>query len=262
MVSHIHFSGMVSVAGAASGLWRVKGGNYQVPEGLLRVSGSKVIKNQITRVVNITSEIGTPKYRLETTNGGSQEYDAVIITVPMVQGLKGINFAGFDKSYSDYAREYHKLYVYIVKGAPNYKYFGYESVQEMPPNIFPINKNDFYNSMSVIRSIDEDSPVYKVFANSELNDEQLDKLFMFRKITKEVVWHAYPEYSDSMEYVPFVLAPRLYYANTIELAASAMEMAAIGGTNVANLLTHDWLGNDHLVDNMFVIEEKHIKIEL
>ncbi|VDP87556.1 unnamed protein product [Echinostoma caproni] len=37
----------------------------------------------------------------------------------------------------------------------------------------------------------------------------------------------------------FVLAPRLYYANAIEQAASCMEMAAIGGRNVALLVAAD-----------------------
>lgn len=56
--------------------------------------------------------------------------------------------------------------------------------------------------------------------------------------------------------------PGLYYVNPIELAASAMEMSAVGRNNAALLLYNHWMGNDHLTDHMFVIEEKHIKIEL
>ncbi|KAA0183923.1 Prenylcysteine oxidase [Fasciolopsis buskii] len=58
-----------------------------------------------------------------------------------------------------------------------------------------------------------------------------------------VQWLAYPTYkpveNPEKELGQFVLAPRLYYVNAIEHAASCMEMAAIGGRNVALLIAAD-----------------------
>ena len=85
---------------------------------------------------------------------------------------------------------------------------------------------------------------------------------MSRRDTRIVDWYAYPEYSTEMDYVKFALVPGLYYINLIELAASTMEMSAAGGNNAALLIYNHWMENDHLIDNMFVMEEKHIKIEL
>lgn len=54
------------------------------------------------------------------------------------------------------------------------------------------------------------------------------------------MWKAYPHYSSSSRHDKFKLDDALYYVNAIEWAASAMEMSAIGGRNVAILAYNDY----------------------
>lgn len=96
---------------------------------------------------------------------------------------------------------------------------------------------------------DPDPPptVFKIFSQELLTDEQLDEIFTQRFETKVADWLAYPKYEKQLKTLDeagtrFKLHQGLYYVNAIEWAASAMEMSAIGGKNVANLIFQDWSG--------------------
>ena len=214
----------------------------------------------------MTKDSLSPLFEVQTQSGESLEYDVVVIAQPLMRGQPSIQFSGFSSDLTEHSRQYHRTLAYVIEGEPNHEYFGFANQNAMPSEIFPLDKDSFFSSLGEMLPVNRPSKVnqrvYKVFANSPLSQEQLDLLFKSRKSTQFVDWLAYPEYAPNMELVPFVLAPRLYYVNAIEFAASAMEMSAIGGNNVANLITHELLGNQHLIDNMFIIEEKHIKIEL
>jgi len=253
------------VAGAEPGLWDVKGGNYKVAEGLLQRSKANIIPSAVVKIVNSTVERSKPLYSIHSADGSVRQYDAVILAYPFIAGQQSVEFSGFPTDFSELHRQFHHLFVYIVEGTPNYKHFGYDSLNDMPEIIFPLESMPFYNQISRIYPVSglpSSTPVYKVFSSGKLSQDELNLLFLSRELTQVVEWMAYPEYSDSMEFTPFVLAPNLYHVNAIELAASAMEMSTIGAVNVATLLYHHSLGNSHRVDNMFVIEEKHLKMEL
>ena len=70
----------------------------------------------------------------------------------------------------------------------------------------------------------------------------LERLFGpdFKVLTSKI-WDAYPAFNPPEQFAPFNLQPGLCYANTIENAASAMEMAAISGKNCA-LMVHAQVG--------------------
>lgn len=259
------FSGSVALAGAQTGLWAVKGGNRRVPEGLLKRSKANVMIGAVTKVVNATVDPSKPLYLVHLDNGSVKEYDVVVVAFPLVKGHTLMEFSGFQSDFTALQREYHSTKAILVEGVPNYKYFGYDNLDQMPGDIFPIGKKEIYSSIGElfpVNGVTTSPRVYKVFSNELLSDNQLDTLFLSRASTKLIEWLAYPQYSVDMDFAPFVLAPKLYYVNAIELAASAMEMSALAGVNIADLVTNEWMGHDHLVDNMFVIEEKHIKLEL
>lgn len=77
---------------------------------------------------------------------------------------------------------------------------------------------------------------------------QVGSIFDSRKDLRLVSWKAYPEYTPNMELPSFVLHDRLYYINAVEAAASAMEMSAIGGRNVAILAYNQWFGHFDKID--------------
>jgi len=65
-------------------------------------------------------------------------------------------------------------------------------------------------------------------------------LFYIKVIEKkEIAWKAYPHYSTNINLDNFKLHDALYHVNAIEWAASAMEMSAIAGRNVAILAYND-----------------------
>lgn len=260
------FTGSVSLAGAQPGLWSIKGGNRKVPEGLLRESKARLIQERVTDIINATSNSTQPLYRLVTSKGYSAEYDAVVLAYPLIEGQQTASFSGFTTDFTkQLPRPFHHTVAQFVEGELNYKYFGYDNNKDLPSAIFPLDDDSFYSSIGIQQTVEGRSPkqpVYKVFSDKPLTKEQFDQLFISRTHTESVSWLAYPQYSPAMEFVPVVIAPNLYYVNAIELAASAMEMSAVAGVNVANLIVNQWMQHDHLIDNMFVIEEKHIKIEL
>ena len=77
--------------------------------------------------------------------------------------------------------------------------------------------------------------MWKVFSNNLLTEGELATLFQTINETRVIDWLAYPEYDGSQTPGNFTLHPGLYHINTIEFAASAMEMGVIGARNVALL---------------------------
>ena len=65
--------------------------------------------------------------------------------------------------------------------------------------------------------------------------------FSGAEVLKVLPWRAYPHFSPPEKFSPFVLEEGIVYINTIESAASAMEISAIGAKNAA-LLVEKWLG--------------------
>ena len=58
-----------------------------------------------------------------------------------------------------------------------------------------------------------------------------------RKETIRINWAAYPHYEAPEEFGPIVLdGKQLYYVNTFESAASAIETGAVAAENVARLI--------------------------
>lgn len=58
-----------------------------------------------------------------------------------------------------------------------------------------------------------------------------------RKETIRIDWPAYPHYQAPEDFAPIILDGRhLYYVNTFESAASAMETGAVAAENVARLI--------------------------
>ena len=58
-----------------------------------------------------------------------------------------------------------------------------------------------------------------------------------REETIRIDWPAYPHYQAPEDFAPIILDGRhLYYVNTFESAASAMETGAVAAENVARLI--------------------------
>lgn len=84
--------------------------------------------------------------------------------------------------------------------------------------------------------IDMKLGTYKLFSSEPIPKVWLSILFDEGfDVLHNLTWHAYPSFDPPENFPPFVFAPGLYYTAALESAASAMEIAAIEGRNVAML---------------------------
>ena len=260
----------MSLAGVQPGLWKVKGGNKQVPERLIQESNANVVHSKIDAITKIKERDGSSRYQLHSGDS-VQDYDIVIVATPLNRDMSDIKFNDFTKQIGQFDGKFHRTVATFIKGVPNFEYFGYSNLNDFPTEVLTVNDNVFFNSIGRQTPVDfkegeessfQGEPVWKVFSQKPLTDAQVNDLFS--KVTqKEVVdWMAYPHYeSNEKDIPPFKLDSRLYYVNAIESAASAMEMSIIGGVNVANLAYNDWHGHDRYVDP-YIDEPEEGKTEL
>ncbi|ESO83268.1 hypothetical protein LOTGIDRAFT_236715 [Lottia gigantea] len=258
--TNVHaFVGAVSLAGVEKGLWSVKGGNYQIPERLLKKSGANLIKAKVTHVI-LQKESESVSYEVQYQNAedgksNSREYDIVIVATPLKELEDHIKFEDFPNPIPSSYTDFHRTIALFVQGTPNYTAYGFENAENFPQSILTTDENIFWNSYGQHTPVSqkkhlnknsdkdgdqEDNTVSKIFLNKVPTEDQVHYLFKSRKDLRLVNWLAYPEYAPKMDLPPFVLYDQLYYVNAIESAASAMEMSVIGGRNVANLAYNHW----------------------
>lgn len=232
--------GSISVAGAGNGLWSVQGGNKNLPMTLLNSSNIKVHLN--TRIASIIAVPSGSSFKLSTEKTGQNPlpgtYDKIIIAAPLnfKNSLEFVNFADKEAIISEATSvfrnlRYHRTVSTLVAAKqlkPRYK--KWMDILSCTPHFFTSISR--VHPALLIRS--ERVPVYKVFSPKPLTSAQLDELFEEIHQIEVADWLAYPEYSNTPPPLPtFQLLPSIYYLNSIEWAASAIEMSLISGRNAA-----------------------------
>ncbi|XP_071555111.1 prenylcysteine oxidase 1 [Temnothorax nylanderi] len=240
------FVGSISVA-ASGDLWSVKGGNKKVPEQLIyRNEKVKVIPSRVTKIRNLLNHDDSHRYEVTYVNKDNatmtSTYDIVIIAAPLTRDQEfQIEFV--DLPDLVFPGKYQTTYATFVKGDLAPKYF---DLQEAVDSILCCNPNKTKISSigkvdSVDGSIEKNSSVWKIFSRTPVETRLLDVMFSHVTENKQIGWKAYPHYSTNMKLGNFKLHDALYHVNAIEWAASAMEMSAIAGRNVAILANKDFL---------------------
>ncbi|TKS84542.1 Prenylcysteine oxidase [Collichthys lucidus] len=256
------FVGAVSLAGADPGLWAIDGGNKRVCSGLLYSSKSELIPARVTSIsVKVRpSKTGAPTSFYEVNYVGESGsahslYDIVVIATPLHEGKSDITFSGFSPPIpSHYPGRYQQIFSTLIHGTLNMSYLGTKE----PASEFTVSdilttdsKGCSINTLSSLDPVHipkgykrppaSHPKVWKVFSPQPLSQEQLQDMFLSWDSVSETRWLAYPSYHrPHRKTPPFILHDRLYYLNTVEWAASAMEMSAIAGRNVALLAHHRW----------------------
>ncbi|XP_073509694.1 prenylcysteine oxidase 1 [Phyllobates terribilis] len=258
------FVGAVSLAGTDSGLWAVEGGNNLVCTGLLYASKAQLVKGTVTSVqekARPTKSGDTVKLyevNYETEQGPSLGlYDIVVIATPLAKEITNIKFLDFDLPI-EASKPYQQTVATFVHGQINTSFFGYPKPSQFP--VSEILTTDepklFINSIGPVSPVKPESEsskssdikVWKIFSPEPLTDEQLRLLFESYHAVIVKKWLAYPQYHPPEKLPPIILHHDLYYLNSIESAASAMEMCAISAKNIALLSYHRWYGQDGQID--------------
>ncbi|KAM9312709.1 prenylcysteine oxidase 1 [Gastrophryne carolinensis] len=261
------FVGAVSLAGTDSGLWAVEGGNKLVCNGLLYASKAQLIQGTVTTVQEKVRPTKSGNIaRLYEVNyvsdsgAGADLYDIVVIATPLNKEIGNIDFVGFNPPIEIYPRPYQQTVATFVHGQINASFFGYPKASEF--HLLEILTTE--NPKLFIRSISAVSPVkpasesvlskasglrvWKIFSAGVLTDEQLRQLFVSYQAVSVKKWLAYPRYAPPEKLPPIILHRGIYYVNSIEWAASAMEMSAISAMNTALLSHHRWYGEEDKID--------------
>uniref|UniRef100_A0A804RRK7 Prenylcysteine lyase domain-containing protein n=1 Tax=Zea mays TaxID=4577 RepID=A0A804RRK7_MAIZE len=196
-----HISGLagaVSLAGSESGLWAVKGGNWQLAAGLLKTSNATL---HLQEGIDSITDAGD-HYVLRSNSGSEYECMVTVVATP----LDELNIT-FSPPISIPPRKMQHTHATFVRGILNPRYS------------------------------EGDMAAYKMFSRAKLDDGLLDQIFRARIETIRINWAAYPHYQAPEEFAPIVLdGKQLYYVNTFESAASAIETGAVAAENVARLI--------------------------
>ena len=241
---NIHaFVGAVSLAGIQDGLWRVRGGNYRIPECLLKKSSSTLLPSRVDTIK--PNKEG--RYDLSYDNI-VEAFDIVVVATPLTEDKTNLKLVG-PQGILHFPGNYQRTLAYLVHGSLNMSSFEVHD-DSGTENFFMIDRNDPISSLSRLTPVDfkpdvevETPEVYKVFSRVELIDADFAKYFAQVHSKMLVDWLAYPQYKSAQDMESFVLQNNLYYLNAIEWSASAMEMSALAAKNVANLISTKLNGN-------------------
>ncbi|NXN78782.1 PCYOX oxidase, partial [Bombycilla garrulus] len=267
------FVGAVSLAGAQSNLWSVKGGNKLVCTGLIYSSKAEVIPGTVVSIEPKTRARrgGDPVKLYQVTYNTSSgltgdTYDMVVIATPLGRKMADITFLNFEPPIPEFPNPYHQTITTLVHGRLNASFFGYSDPQafQLGAVFTTDNPKLFFSSVGAVTpaggtgtKLPSPSAVWKVFSNQELTKEQLNLLFSSYDSVRVKAWLAYPQYSPPERLPPIVLHEQLYYLNGLERAASAMEVSAIAARNAALLAFHRWHGHSASIDQ----EDLHEKLK-
>ncbi|XP_043939064.1 prenylcysteine oxidase 1 [Protopterus annectens] len=266
------FVGAVSLAGAQPDVWAVKGGNRLVCKGLIYAANSQLTEGRVTSIEyqNRPSRAGGTismyKLNYEKPESSYGLYDIIVLAAPLHKNMANISFLNFSSPIGDFSGKYHQTVTTLVHGLLNVSFFGYKN-----PNEFTLTEilttdstKNFINSIGALSPVSasgdfkvnlSEPTVWKIFSPEQLTEQQLNLLFVSYSSKFERTWLAYPHYVPKELFPPIILHDNMYYLNSIEWAASAMEMSAIAARNIALLARHRWYQKADQIDQENLYEK-------
>ena len=251
------FVGTVSVVMIDS-LWRVVGGNHQIAECVLKDSGASLVMDDVISVTRI-EEGDSVKYTIVTADGKSEGYDVVIIANPL--NSSSIKYENFSSDvYTEAARTpYQRFVTTFCKGKINQQFFEEQAdTPNFPQGIITTEVESLpFNFGGIGAVVPSDIPEDDVWKYRVPLDEEPVRVWEVaspKPLTRDHClglcpgadpdstvcydWLGFPQHIPPYEAPPFILDDGVFYINAIEMAASTMEMTAIGAKNAALLASN------------------------
>jgi len=219
------FAGISSLLGVYSeSMYSLEEGNDVLPRRLLEASASKVKLGCKVKSIEKTSK---GSFRL-LSEDDSSVFDGVIIAAPLEVADIAVDDVAVQKSQ---AREYQKIYIKVMKGTVDSRYFNLDSSTKLPSTILTSKEADPITRFSVRESTGDESWV-TVTSTEPIGDNLLDDLFKNGRTLLDHTWKAaYPIFKPIQKIPPTFLDEGLVYLNAIESAASTLESSAFAALN-------------------------------
>ncbi|CAH8494669.1 unnamed protein product [Heterobilharzia americana] len=262
------FVGVVSSACTTGVLHSVDGGVEQIPQKLVETAladnpvdvPKEFIHAEVKKITKTDDHKLRLSYELASSNKTEEaSFDYVILAIPLHQESNLLTSADINLP----KIQYHEMCRTFLSGNINYSLFGLppKSLENHHLASFLPVANYCLHEKHPVRSImhlpvkptNTEAPdgIWSIF--SEPKSIPDPKTFLSNLILKDpndeenrvdvIRWLAYPKYhpvaDPYTDLGQFKLAPGVYYPNAIELAASCMEMAIIGGRNVALMIAKE-----------------------
>jgi hypothetical protein len=257
--------GLISHVPLMSGtLFSLNEGNSELPRKAAEASNASVHLN--TNIKVVLHDPHNKKYVLFGGDDGDivlGQHDTLVIAAPMRalldEGVKFMQVSPWDNTVvedweldvEDSAMDYVTTVTSFVysKNGIRPEYYGVDSVTSAVlytcpdgsdcENVFTVNMLHAFEGD--YRRGDGAAGVFKVFSKNGMSESDVGAIFGDgARVLKEHKWNepgAYPNYQNTKgECGDFRISTELYYTNAIECTASAMEIAAVGARNVANLI--------------------------
>ena len=249
------FVGLVSLAAISTELWCVKTGNKQVPIRLLKNNKSaNVIFNATVKSINPKNDKNLIEYEINNRIH-SKTYDYVIIACPLTKNNE-INL-GFD--YIDHLNyELHFNQACLIEGTINLfpnipKRHRIEMFSCDPTTDCRIICTqlpcDFSEERDASLILNNERNIFKTFSPYDLTDQMTERIFEpDYKLLKKCNWLGFPKYETIKKqaypgiHVDSQDRSRVFYLNSIEWAASCMELSCISARNIALLISIKEIG--------------------
>ena len=219
------FAGLSSLLGVYGGsIYRLMDGNDVLPRRLLEASDSKVKLDSKVESVERTSK---GSFRVIVRDNTSI-VDGVIIATPLEAA--DITFEGV-ATQEPQAREYQKIYIKLMKGEVNSRYFNLDKSAELPAMILTTKEADPITRFSINKATKDESLV-TVTSKEPIGNDILGEIFKNGRTILDHTWSAaYPVFKPTERLPSTFIDKGLIFLNAIESAASSLESSTFAALN-------------------------------
>ena len=219
------FAGLSSLLGVYGGsIYRLMEGNDVLPRRLLEASDSKVKLDSKVESVERTSK---GSFRVIARDNTSI-VDGVIIATPLEAA--DITFEGV-ATQEPQAREYQKIYIKLMKGEVNSRYFNLDKSAELPVMILTTKEADPITRFSINKATKDESLV-TVTSKEPIGNDILGEIFKNGRTILDHTWSAaYPVFKPTERLPSTFIDKGLIFLNAIESAASSLESSTFAALN-------------------------------
>lgn len=224
------FAGLSSLLGVYAGsVYHLTEGNDVLPRKLLEASNSKVeLETKVDRITKTSKDT----FRIFVGDRYS-DFDAVIIATPLE--IADIEIEGVEKNWKP--REYQKIYIRLMKGILNSRYFNLDSSSKLPSIVLTTKETDPITRFSLSHPTKGNESWVTVTSTEPLSNDVLDGLLKNGKTVLDHTWTtAYPIFKPTQRIPPTCLDKKLLYLNAIESAASSLESSTFAALNSIKII--------------------------